>query len=325
MEDVVSTLSKALILVLLSTFSLAALAQSYPDRAVKLIVPLSTGSATDTLARLLAQKLSERWGQPVVVENQPGANGIIATEAVVKSPPDGYTLLMVAANHVINASLYRKLPFDTLKDIEPVSRVAYTALVLSVHPSVPARSVEEYIALAKSGKAKVNYGSAGNGSATHLAGEMFSMMTGAKIVHVPYKAISQAHADLLGGQIESVFMVLAAAIPQVKAGKVRALGVTSMQRAPQLPDVPTIDEAGVKGFDVISWIGLAAPAGTPAATVNRIHGDVAAITAQPDFRERVQGSGLEVALLGPADFKTFMAADQARWADVVKASGARLD
>jgi len=320
-----SVLRIAVVFILALGASLPSLGQSFPDRAVKLIVPLSTGSATDTLARLLAQKLSERWGQPVVVENQPGANGIIATEAVVKSAPDGYTLLMVAANHVINASLYRKLPFDTLRDIDPIARVAYTPLVLSVHPSVPAKTVEEFIALAKSGKARVNYGSAGSGSATHLAGEMFNMMTGASIVHVPYKAISQAHADLLGGQIESVFMVLSAAIPQVKSGKVRALGVTSMQRVPQLPDVPTIDEAGVKGFEVLSWIGLAAPAGTPAATLGKIHGDVAAIAAQPEFRERVAGAGLEVALLDPSAFRTFMAKDQARWAEVVKASGARLD
>ncbi len=302
-----------------------AFAQSYPSRPVKIVVPLSTGSATDTLTRLVAQKLSDQWGSPVIVENVPGANGTIATASVIKAAPDGYTLIMIAANHVINASLYRNLSYDTLKDVKPITRVAFTPLVLSVHPSIPVQSVKDYIELANAKPGQINYGSAGNGSATHLAGEMFKTMAGANITHVPYKAISQAQTDLLGGQIESMFVVLSAAIPQINAGKIRALGVTSMQRMPQLPQVPTIDEAGVKGYEVASWIGLAAPAGTPDAIVNKIHADLAKIIAQQDFLQRISANGLESALLGPKEFGEFMAKDQAKWADVVKQSGARLD
>jgi len=311
--------------ILLGVAATVALGQNYPDRSVRIVVPLSTGSATDTLARLLAQKLSDKWATPVVVENQPGANGIIATERVVKSAPDGYTLLMIAANHVINASLYRKLPFDTLRDVRPVMRIAYTPLVLCVHPGVQAQTATDFIDLAKAHPGQINYGSAGNGSATHLAGEMFRMMTGAQITHVPYKAISQAQTDLLGGQIQSMFVVLSAAIPQVRSGELRALGVTSLQRVPQLRDTPTLDEAGVKGYELLSWIGLAAPAGTPEGVVHKISSDVADIVSQSDFRARLDAAGLQPAPMAPAEFATFMAKDQARWAEIVKVSGAQLD
>lgn len=315
----------AVVGLLIAAASLSAFAQAYPERPVRIVVPLSTGSATDTLTRLIAQKLSDQWGKPVVVENLPGANGIVGTESVVRAPADGYTLVMIAANHVINASLYTKLPFDTLRDVKPVVRIAFTPLVLAVHPSVAANSVREFIELAKAKPGQVNYGSAGSGSATHLAGEMFKSMSGAAITHVPYKAISQAQSDLLGGQIQSMFVVLSAAIPQVNAGKLRALGVTSSKRMPQLPQVPTIDEAGVKGYEVASWIGLAAPAGTPDDIVNKIHADVAKLASQPDFVQRIQGNGLELALMAPREFGDFMAKDQAKWAEVVKQSGARLE
>ncbi len=310
---------------LIAMFHLSALAQAYPERPVRIVVPLSTGSATDALTRLIAQKLSEQWEKPVVVENIPGANGIVGTQTVVKAPPDGYSLIMIAANHVINASLYSKMPFDTLRDVKPIVRVAFTPLVLSVHPSVPAQSVKEFIELAKAKPGQINYGSAGSGSATHLAGEIFKSMTGTDIIHVPYKAISQAQSDLLGGQITSMFVVMSAAIPQINTGKLRALGVTSSQRMPQLPQVPTIDEAGVKGYEVASWIGLAAPAGTPDEIVNKINADVTKIVNQPEVRQRIQGLGLELALMPPRTFGEFMAKDQAKWAEVVKKSGARLD
>ncbi len=310
---------------LIAVFHLTAYAQAYPERPVRIVVPLSTGSATDALTRLIAQKLSEQWDKPVVVENIPGANGIVGTQSVVKAAPDGYSLIMIAANHVINASLYSKMPFDTLRDVKPIVRVAFTPLVLSVHPSVPAQSVKEFVELAKAKPGQINYGSAGSGSATHLAGEIFKSMTGADIIHVPYKAISQAQSDLLGGQITSMFVVMSAAIPQINAGKLRALGVTSSQRMPQLPQVPTIDEAGVKGYEVASWIGLAAPAGTPDEIVNKINADVTKIVNQPDVRQRIQALGLELALMAPREFGDFMAKAQAKWAEVVKKSGARLD
>jgi tripartite-type tricarboxylate transporter receptor subunit TctC len=314
----------AAVLAMAGTSALCA-AQSYPARPVKLVVPLSQGSATDTLSRLIAQKLGEAWGQTVVVENQPGANGIPATAGVVKAAPDGYTLIMIAANHVINASLYSKLPYDTLKDVKPIVRIAFTPLVLSVHPSVPAKSLAEFIALARAQPGKLNFGSAGSGSATHLAGEMFKTMAGVNLTHVPYKAVSQAQTDLMGGQIESMFVVLSAAIPQINAGKIRGLGVTSAKRVPQLPQVPSVDEAGVPGFEVLSWIGLAGPAGMPEDVVNKIHADVAKIVNQPEIRERIIGHALQPALMPPREFATFMATDQSKWAEVVKASGARAD
>ncbi len=318
-------LSSIIAVLLIAVVHLPALAQTYPERPVRIVVPLSTGSATDTLTRLVAQKLNELWKKPVVVENVPGANGIVGTESIVKAAPDGYSLIMIAANHVINASLYSKLPYDTLRDLKPIVRIAFTPLVLSVHPSIPVHSVKEFIELAKAKPGQLNYGSAGSGSATHLAGEMFKSTAGVDITHVPYKSISQAQTDLLGGQIQSMFVVLAAAIPQINAGKLRGLGVTSLQRMPQLPQLPTIVEAGVKGYEVVSWIGLAAPAGTPDEVVNKIYADVVKIASQPDFRERVSGNGLELALMAPREFSDFMAKDQTKWAEVVKSSGARLD
>lgn len=310
---------------LLAISQVVAHAQSYPDRPVRIVVPLSTGSATDALARLVALKLTEQWGKPVVVENMPGANTVVGTVHVVNSEPDGYSLLMVAANHVINANLRSNLPFDILKDVKPIARIAFTPLVLAVHPSVPVQSVKEFIDLAKAKPGQINYGSAGSGSASHLAGEMFKLMTGADIKHVPYRAISQAQSDLLGGHIPSMFVVFFAAIPQVNAGKLRALGVTSSQRMPQLPQVPTIDEAGVKGYELASWMGLAAPAGTSDDIVKKIHADLAKIASQPDFLKQVQGLGLDLAMMAPKEFSGFMVKDQARWAEVVKKSGARLD
>lgn len=316
---------QALAMLALAAVASAAAAQAYPVRPVRIIVPLSTGSALDTLARLAAQKLSESWGQSVTVENLPGANGITGTESVVKAPADGYTLVMLAANHVINASLYRKLPFDTLRDIKPVVRIAFTPLVLCVNPNLQAKSVGELIALAKARPGQLNYGSSGNGSSLHLAAEMFKTATGAELTHVPYKAVSQAQTDLLGGQIDLMFVGVAVALPQIQAGKLRGLGVTSLKRIPQLPEVPAINEAGVPGFEVISWLGLAAPAGTPDEVANRIYVEVAKIVAQPDVRARLTSLAMEPALLAPKEFAAFMADDQAKWGAVVKKSGAQLD
>jgi len=310
--------------------SLAALpalagAQSYPARTVKVVVPLSTGSASDTFTRIVAQKLNESWGNLVVVENQPGANGIPATLGVVKSAPDGYTLITLAANHVINASLYRSLPFDTLKDVRPVVRLGFTPLVLCLHPSIPAKSMKELIALLKSRPGQLNYGSAGNGSVTHLAGEMMKTMAGINMQHVPYKAISQAQTDLIGGQLDLMFVVPSVAIQQVAAGRFRAIGIASLKRMPQLPDVPTIDESGLKGFEALPWIGIGAPSGVPEDVVNRISAEVLKVLAMPDVQSRISGLGLLPDGQPAKEFADYMARDQAKWAKVVKESGAKIE
>ena len=299
--------------------------QAYPARPVKIVVPLGTGSASDTMTRIVAQKLSELWGQTVLVENQPGANGITATTTVVRSPADGYTLLAVAANHVINASVYAKLPYDTLRDVKPVVRMGFTPLLLVVHPSLPAKTLKEFIALAKAQPGKLNYGSAGNGSPTHLSGELLKTMAGINIVHVPYKAVGQAQSDVMGGQIEFLFVVPSFAIPQVEAGRLRALGVASLKRMPQLPQLPTLDEAGVKGFEVLAWIGLLAPANTPDDVVSKVAADTLKVLAMPDVRDRISGLGLEVSPMPTREFQDYVVKEQAKWAQVVKAAGVKLE
>lgn len=314
----------------LAALALAALSspswsQAYPARAVKIIVPLSTGSATDTLTRVVAQKLSELWGTPVVVENIPGANSITGTQVLVRSAPDGYTLIAMAANHVINATLYQKLPYDTLRDVRPILRMGFTPLLLCVHPSVAATNIQELVALAKSKPGTLNYGSAGSGAPTHLAGEMLKTMTGIDIQHVPYKAISQAQTDLLSGQLQLMFIVPSAAMQHMAAGKLRALGVGSLKRMPQLPQVPTLDEAGVTGYEAQPWIGLAAPAGTPDDVVAKVSTDTLKVLAMQDVQDRISRVGLVIDPMPTAAFVEYVAREQAKWGKTVKESGARAD
>lgn len=305
--------------------AVAALAQAYPSKGVKIVVPLGTGSASDAMTRIMAQKLNEAWSQPVVVENQPGANGIPATAAVVKSPPDGYTLMIIAANHVINTSLYSKLPYDAMRDIKPIARMGFTPLLMVAHPSVPAKTLKEFIALAKSKPGQLNYGSAGNGSPTHLAGELFQSMTGVKTVHVPYKIVANAQTDVVGGQIEFLFVVPSFAIPQIKAGRLRGLGVASLTRMPQLPELPTIDEAGVRGFEVLAWIGIAGPGSISEEIINKVANDTIRVMGLPDVRERINTLGLEISIMPPREFQDYVVKEQARWAKVVKDSGAKAE
>lgn len=305
--------------------AVAALAQAYPGKAVRIVVPLGTGSASDAMTRIMAQKLNDAWSQPVIVENQPGANGIPATAAVVKSPPDGYTLMIIAANHVINTSLYSKLPYDAMRDIKPIARMGFTPLLMVAHPSVPAKTVKEFIALAKSKPGQLNYGSAGNGSPTHLTGELFQSMTGIKTVHVPYKIVANAQTDVVGGQIEFLFVVPSFAIPQIKAGRLRGLGVASLKRMPQLPELPTIDEAGVRGFEVLAWIGIAGPGNISEEVINKVANDTIRVLGLPDVRERINTLGLEISTMPPRDFQDYVVKEQAKWAKVVKESGAKAE
>ncbi len=300
-------------------------AQTYPARQVRLVVPYPPGTATDVLARTVADKLGAAWGQAVVVDNQPGANGTIATAGVGRAAPDGNTLLMIAANHVINASLYKNLPYDDLKDFRAIARIGNAAFVLCVNPSLPVKTVGELVALAKQQPGKVNYSSPGNGSPGHLGMEMLKGMSGTNLVHVPYKGAAQATTDLIGGQVQAGFVVESSAIPHIKAGKLQALAISSATRSAKLPDVPTIAEAGYPSFDVVSWIGLLGPAQIPADIIDTISAEVIKIVNTPEVRDRIVGIGLTPFPAPAKEFAAYMTSEHHKWAKVVKDSGATLD
>ena len=306
-------------------FALAS-AQSYPTKPIRLVVPFPPGGATDILARDVAQKLTEAWGQSVIVDNRPGAGGNIGSELVAKSAPDGYTLEMgTVGTHAINASLYAKMPYDHVKDFTPVILVAGVPNVLVVNPSVPANSVAELIAYAKANPGKLNFASSGNGTSIHLSGELFKVMAGVQIMHIPYKGSTPALQDLLAGQVQMMFDNLPPSLPQIKAGKLRALAVTSLTRAPALPDVPTLSEAGLPGFEASSWFGILAPAGTPAPIVAKLNAEIAKYLATPEAKEKLAKQGANAAGGTPDDFAKHIAAETAKWAKVVKDSGAKID
>ena len=299
---------------------------TYPAKPVRFVVPFPAGGTTDILARAVAQKLSETWGQQVIVDNRPGAAGNIGSELVARSAPDGYTLLMgTVGTHAINQSLYEKLPYDPVKDFTPVVLVAGVPNVLVVNPSVPAQSVAELIAYAKANPGKLNFASSGSGTSIHLSGELFKVLTGVQITHVPYKGSAPALTDLMGGQVQLMFDNLPSSLAFVKAGKLRALAVTSTTRAAALPDVPTMVEAGVSGFEASSWFGMLAPTGTPRDIVLRINAEVAKWLATPEAREKLAGQGAIVAGGAPEDFARHIASESAKWARVVKASGAKVE
>jgi len=301
-------------------------AQAYPAKPIRVVVPFPPGGATDILARAAGQKLTETLGQPVIIDNRPGAGGNIGSELVAKSGNDGYTLLMgTVGTHAINASLYAKMPYDHVKDFVPIVLVAGVPNVLVVHPSVPANSVQELIAYGRANPGKLNFASSGSGTSIHLAGELFKVMTGVQMTHVPYKGSAPAVSDLLGGQVQLMFDNLPSALPHIKGGKLKALAVTSMARAPALPDIPTVSESGVPGFEASSWFGLLAPAGTPRDVVTRINGEVAKWLASTDGKEKLAAVGANAAGGSPEDFAKHIAAETAKWAKVVKESGAKVD
>ena len=299
---------------------------AYPRQPVTLVVPFPAGGPTDAMARVLAQKLGDRLGQQVIVDNRGGAGGGIAAEAVAKARPDGYTLFFgTTGTLAINPSLYSKLRYDPVKDFAPVSLMATTMNVLVVHPQVPARNLSELIQLAKTKPGEVSYGSAGNGSSNHLSGELFRVSAGIPLNHVPYKGSAPALVDLLGGRITMMFDTVAQQAPNVTTGKVRALVVTGPKRSPLLPDVPTAQEAGLKDFDVTIWFGVLAPAGTPAAIVERLNREVVATMSTDEMKKRMQADGAEARPTTPAEFAALISQDIAKWRPVVKASGATLD
>ncbi len=307
-------------------FSGGATAQGWPEKPVRFVVGFTPGGPSDILARALGQKLAESWGQQVVIENRPGAGGNIAAELVAKSAPDGATWLL-GNNSILatNQSLYGRLGYDPVKDFAPVALVAIQPNILVVNPDVPVKSVKELIALAKAKPGELNYASSGSGAAAHLAGELFKAMTGVQMLHVPYKGAQPALTDVIAGQAQLMFATSASVIPYIKSGRLRALAVTTAQRSASVPDLPTVSEAGVPGFEAITWHGVVVPAATPAPLVERLNADIVRVLRMRDLRERLESLGAEVAPGTPRDFAEYIAREIPKWAKVVKDSGARAE
>ena len=330
MSSPVPHIARAAVLALcalaLTAGAAGAVAQGYPNKPVRLVVPFPPGGPLDSVGRQIAQKLTEAWGQPVVVDNRPGAGGNIGADLVAKSAPDGYTVVMGAlSTHAVNPSLYPSMPYDAVRDFAPITLVAVTPNVLVVNPSLPVNSVQELVAYARARPGKLSFGSGSNGSAGHLAGELFKVDAGVEMVHIPFKGGAPATQALLAGDTQLMFDNLANAMPQVKAGKLRALAVTTAQRSKLAPELPTMAEAGLPGFDISTWFGLLAPAGTPPGVVARWNADVTRILDAPEMRERLAAQGAEAAPTTPAAFAQFIAAELAKYARIVKASGAKVD
>ena len=303
-----------------------ALAQTaYPQKPIRIVVPFPAGGTTDILARAIGQKLAEPFKQQVIIDNRPGAGANIGAEIAAKAPPDGYTLFGISTIHAINPSLYSKLAYDPVKDFAPITNVAATSQVLTVHPSLPVTTVKTFIAYAKARPGELNYSSAGNGSQPHLTGELFKTMTGINIVHVPYKGAPPAMTDLLAGQVALTFATAPSAVPHVRSNKLRALGVSTATRITALPDVPTIAEAGVAGFEAAGWNGLVAPAGTPAAIIERLHAAIVKIVQEPAMSKYLADQGADPWTMTPVKYGDYIKSEVAKWAKVVKASGAKID
>jgi tripartite-type tricarboxylate transporter receptor subunit TctC len=292
----------------------------YPNRPIRLISPFVPGGGTDVIARQVATGLNERWGQAVIVDNRGGAGGMIGTDIAAHSPADGYTLVMATASTVVINPLVSKAPFDVIKDFAPVAHINDVPLVLVVHPSVQAKTVKEFITLAKSQPGKFNFASSGEGTISQLAAELFRIATGTDMVHVPYKGGGQAIIELVAGHVETGFVNILEALPQVKAGRLRALAVTTAKRSSVMPAVPTVAEGGVNGYQVVQWSGVLAPAHTPATIVSKLNSEISRLLERPDFRDRLQGGGAEPAGGTPQQFQEFLQSEIAKWAKVIKAA-----
>lgn len=322
-------MSRKLLLIAVAVLGLglssAACPQAYPSRTIRIIVPASPGGAADILSRTIAQKLSDAWGQQVLVDNRTGAAGIIGAEAAAKAPNDGYTIMMGFAGVIaVNPSLYKTLPYDSVKDYAPVTLVAYSPLMLVVHPAVPANSVNELIALAKAKPGQLNFASTGSGSTQHLSAELFKSMAGISMTHIPYKGSSLAYPDLLAGNVSLMFENMLSMLPNAKSGKVRALAVTGAKRSAAMPEVPTVGES-VPGYSAVGWYGVLAPAGTDAAIVNKLSAEINRILKLPEVSERLSSLGAEPAGTTPEEFAAHIRTEIAKWGAVVRDSGARID
>ncbi len=307
-------------------FAQPAGAQNYPNRPLRLVVPFSAGGAADVPGRILTQKMSEALGHQVVVDNRAGAGSTIGADQVAKAPPDGYTLLTISNTHFVSAALYKKLPYDSVTDFAPLTQVTSAPNIIVVHPSLPVRTVKELIALAKAKPGKIDYASSGNGSTQHLTGALFTKMAGIEMTHIPYRGSGPATADLLSGQVTVGFPGIAGMLPQIKAGKLRALAVTSARRSPELPQIPTVAEAGIKGYEVTAWFGVAAPKGTPRDIVMKLHTELLRILKNPDVQRQLLNAGQEVAWQEtPELFGEMLKTEATKWARMVEASGATVN
>ena len=315
----------------IAAFALAALvplqlaAQDYPSRPVKVVVPFSPGGADDGPMRVIAQELSKRFGQQVVVENKPGAGAMIGSELVAKAAPDGYTLLLASQTNAISATLYPKLPFDPIEDFLPISLIGREPGVLVVNPALPVKTFQEFVAYVKERPGQVDYASSGNGSGQHLFAALLASMTGMKMNHIPYKGSGQATTDLLGGQVMVSIPGTAGMVGHIKAGKLRALAVTGARRAPQLPDVPTVMESGVPAYEAYVWMGLLAPKGTPASIIERIHRELIPVLATPEVKGYMATAGIEIVGSTPAEFGRYFRSEKDLWAKVIRETGAKID
>ena len=314
----------------LACFSVAAAvpaqAAEFPEKPIRIIVPFSAGGATDMLARTVGQKLQESWGQPVVVDNRPGAGGNIGAEAGARAAPDGYTLLLVAAGFMaVNPHVYSNLTYDSIKDFAPITQLVSAPLLLVTHPSVPVKNFQEYVALVKSQPGKFLVGNGGPGTAQHLGGEYLDMTANMKSLHVPYKGSAPATADLLGGQVQAMLDNMVTLIPHVKAGKLRAIAVTSKERVSNLPDVPTVSESGLPGFETGTWYGIVAPAGTPKPIVDKLHREIIRILELPDVREKFLQQGLQPVGNTPEQFAEYIAAERRKAGEIVKAANIKVN
>ena len=319
-------ISFSLLFAALVAMATCAAAQTYPTKPIRLVVPFPPAGTTDILAREVGQRLSEVLGQPVVIDNRPGAAGNIGSDLVAKAAPDGYTLLMcTVSSHAINPGLYSKLPYDHIKDFAPIALVARVPNVLEVTPSLPVKTVADLIKLAKEKPGQINFASSGSGTSIHLSGELFKTMAGVDMVHVPYKGSAPALVDLVGGQVQVMFDNLPSSLQQIKAGKLRAVAVTSAQRAPALPDVPTIAESGLPGFEATSWFGVLAPARTPPEIIKRLNAEIDKWLQSPEAKEKLLAQGALPAGGSPEEFAAYIRAETDKWAKVIKASGAKVD
>jgi len=305
--------------------SAGASGQAYPTKAVKIIVPYSAGGPADIYARFIGDRLQKSMGHPFVIENRPGAGAIIGTDAVAKSAPDGYTLLMMSNTHTVNESLFTKKPYSLLRDLAPIAPVNYSDLILVVHPSVPANNLKELIALAKAKPGALNYASSGPGTPYHMAGELFKAMAGIDVVHVPHKGSAEARTSVLAGNVQMMFDAITTMAPLVQAGKVRAIATSGKTRSPITPNVPTLNEAGLPGYDAVIWLGVMAPAGTPKVIIDTLNADIRKIAGSPDVKEAWAKQGAVPMQMSSEEFGKFMEQDIQKWAKVVKVSGATVD
>ena len=308
----------------LAAFCGAAAAQNYPAKTVRMVVGYPPGGPTDVLARIVSQKLTQTWGQQVIVDNRPGASGMIGAEFTARAAPDGYTLLMVPVTYAVTPSLFSKMTYDVEKDLAPVAQVAAAPFILVVHPTLPVKTVKDLITLARSRPGQLNFASASTGGMPHLAGELFNSMTGVKMVHIPYKGAAPATTDLLSGQITLMFNNMLSAMPQVKAGRLRAVAVTSLKRSAAAPELPTIAET-VPGYEANGWYGAFAPAATSKDLINRVNAEMNRIMKMPDVTQRLAGDGVEAVGTTPEQFGAYLKQEIAKWGKVVKASGAKAD